>query len=91
MMMCFDHVPRNSYLYAKLAFANIIIMLSSVFPLLLLTLLFGDSNGFQIPSRRSSSVFAVQMSTKKSGAGFNYDPSNYKDSNSVLIIFLESS
>eukprot|EP01036_Dinobryon_divergens_P026479 gene26479-35138_t len=57
-------------------------MLSSALPLLLVALLLSDSDALQISSRRSPSAFALQMSTKK-GAGFNYDPSNYKDSNSA--------
>jgi hypothetical protein len=58
-------------------------MLSSAFSALFLALLVGFNNAFQISSGRLSSA-ALQMSTKKSGAGFNYDPSNYKDSNSVI-------
>ena len=57
-------------------------MVSSAFSALFLIQLVGFSNAFQISSGRLSSA-ALQMSTKKSGAGFNYDPSNYKDSNSV--------
>ena len=62
-------------------------MLSSAFSALFLALLVGFNNAFQISSGRLSSA-ALQMSTKKSGAGFNYDPSNYKDSNSVYFWFL---
>jgi hypothetical protein len=36
-----------------------------------------------IPSAQRSGRSAFSLNVKKGGAGFNYDPSNYKDSNSA--------
>lgn len=44
-------------------------------------------NCFHISSRVQSRSTIVPYMSTKTGAGFNYDPSNYKDSNSVTYAF----